>query len=555
MSVRDAPTQSTNHPYPEAIPPTLVAHLAEHLGVAPLDAYNTALLEHVHPPAWVNPTPKDRYHLVVVGAGTGGLVTAAIAAGLGARVALIERRLMGGDCLNVGCVPSKALIRAARSWHEASTSAAMFGGPRVGDPRSGDFSAAMERMRRVRAELSEIDGAPRYASLGVDVFLGSATFTAPDAIEIDGARLRFRRAVVATGARAAMPSVEGLTNMGFYTNETIFNLTTRPERLLVVGGGPIGCELAQTFARLGSRVTVLQSAARILPRDEADAAAVVHRAMERDGVTIITSAMVTRAQQIGSETVLHYTIAGPPAGGMNAGGMNAAPTTTTAGVPHSVAGDAILVAAGRAPNVEGLGLEAAGIAFTPQGITVDDHLRNTTNARVYAIGDVASRYHFTHVADAQARLVVQNALFFGRKKASALVIPWCTYTTPELAHVGHTRESAAAAGIRVDTVTVPLTSVDRAVLDGEAEGFLSVHTRRGTDRIVGATLVAEHAGESISELTVAITNGVGLTRVGAAIHPYPTQAEAIRKAADAWRRRKLTPMAKRVFGLFFRIVR
>jgi len=505
--------------------------LSERFGISPLDTYNERLLANVHPIPWTNPTPKGVYHLVVIGGGTGGLVTAAIAAALGARVALVERHLMGGDCLNVGCVPSKALIRASRSWHEASTSAARFGGPRVAGP--GDFGAAMERLRRVRSDLSDVDSAQRFKSLGADVFLGSGSFTAPDALEVDGTRLRFRRVVLATGARPAVPPVQGLADVGYVTNETVFNLTARPERLLVIGCGPIGCELAQAFARLGSRVTMLQRSPRILPRDEPDAASVVHRSLERDGVAIICGATVSRAEHSESEKVLHYTVGG---------------------VSQSVSGDEILVAAGRAPQVEGMGLEAAGVAFTARGVTVDDHLR-TTNRRVYAVGDVASKYPFTHAADAHARIVVQNALLFGRKRVSALVMPWCTYTSPELAHVGHSSESAKHAGIAVDTVTVPLTSVDRAVLDGEDEGFLSVHLRRGSDRLVGATLVAEHAGDLIGELSVSLTNRLSLGQVGAAIHPYPTQAEVFRKAADAWRRRRFTPLAKRVFKMFFRVYR
>lgn len=504
---------------------------AERFGISPLDTYNERLFANVHPATWVNPTPKRRYHLVVIGGGTGGLVTAAIAAGLGARVALVERHLMGGDCLNVGCVPSKAIIRASRSWHEASTSSARFGGPRVAD--AGDFGAAMERLRRVRSELSETDGAQRFTSLSVDVFLSAARFTAPDALEVDGVPLPFRRVVLASGSRAALPAVEGLADVGYVTNETVFNLTTRPKRLLVIGGGPIGCELAQAFARMGSRVTILQHGARILPRDESDAASVVQRSLERDGVAIVFGATLSRADRNESEKVLHYTVEG---------------------TAQSVAGDEILVAAGRVPQIEGMGLEAAGVAFTARGVTVDDHLR-TTNRRVYAVGDVASKHQFTHAADAHARLVVQNALFFGRKRVSALVMPWCTYTSPELAHVGHSPESARQAGIAVDTVTVPLTSVDRAVLDDEDEGFLSVHLRRGTDRLAGATLVAGNAGDLIGEFSVALTNRLTLAQVGAAIHPYPTQAEVFRKAADSWRRRKLTPMAKRMFRLFFGVYR
>jgi len=500
--------------------------------VEPFDRYNQELVANVHPADWVNPVPRERYHLVVIGAGTAGLVTASIAAGLGARVALVERYLMGGDCLNVGCVPSKGMISAARSWQAAADSRGRFGGPALGG--GGDFAAVMTRMRRLRAGLSRVDGAPRYRDLGVDVFLGDGRFTARDTLTVDGRVLRFRRAVIATGARAAIPPIPGLEETGYLTNETVFTLTELPRRLTVIGAGPIGCELAQAFARLGAAVTVIDQGARVLPRDDSDAAAIVERAMEALGVRVLHRAVVTRAERRGPECVVHVEIAGRA---------------------EAIACDQLLVAVGRAPNVEGLGLEAAGVAVGLRGVTVDDRLR-TSNPRIFAVGDICSKYQFTHAADATARLVVANALFFGigGGKASRLVMPWVTYTTPEVAHVGLPAADAMAAGARVQTITVPLQQVDRAVLDGEDDGFLRVHLERGSDRILGATLVAEHAGEMIGEITLAITAGLGLARIGAAIHPYPTQSEVFRKAADGWRRARLTPRAKRVFAAFFRLI-
>lgn len=523
----------------------------------PFDAHDRELVANVHPPDWKNPEPQDRYHLVVIGAGTGGLVTAAGAASLGAKVALVERNLMGGDCLNVGCVPSKGVIRAARGWASARGARADFGGPEaVGE---GDFAAAMERMRRLRARLSPMDGAARFRDLGVDVFLGSARFEGPDAVRVDAgggaageggghgggvaaareasgaARLRFRRAVIATGARAAAPPIEGLEEAGYLTNETVFTLTERPARLAVIGAGPIGCELAQAFARLGSRVEMLDQGEHMLPREDPDAAAIVQRALERDGVRYAPGVKIARAERGASGRVLHY---------------------TREGRTERLEVDEILVGAGRAPNVEGLGLDAAGVRFSRRGVDVDPWLR-TSNRRVYAAGDVCSRYKFTHVADAHARKVIANALFFGLGggRVDRLVVPWCTYTSPEVAHAGLYAREAAAAGYKVDTVTVPLDEVDRAVLDGGTDGFLRVHLKKGGDRILGATLVSEHAGETISELTVAIQSGLGLGRVGSAIHPYPTQAEVIRRAADALRRRRLTPRTRRLFDLFFRLLR
>ena len=488
------------------------------------------LMANVQPADWVNPVPQSRYDLVVVGAGTGGLVTAAGAAGLGAKVALIEAHRMGGDCLNVGCVPSKGVIAAARAW-QAAGDAEKFGGPGVGG--TGDFGAAMERMRRLRADLSVVDSVSRFTGLGVDVFLGRGRFTGRDQVEVDGQTLRFRRAVIATGARAAAPPLPGLADAGYLTNETIFSLTTLPPRLLVLGAGPIGCEMAQSFARFGSRVTVIDRAPRILHRDDPDAAAVVHHALVRDGVTIALGSMVEQVERRGAETTVTYSIDG---------------------VRHTVSGDALLVAVGRKPNVEDVGLEGAGVQYDPQGVVIDDRLR-TSNRRIFAVGDVCSKLQFTHSADFQARLVLANALFFGRGRNSALVIPWATYTSPEVAHVGITVEDAARDGVRLDTVTVPLHDVDRAVLEGETDGFLRVHLRQGTDRILGVTIVDSHAGELIGEACLAVTNRLRIGALGRTIHPYPTRAEAYRKAADQWRRGKLTPMVRRILGLWFRAFR
>ncbi len=498
----------------------------------PADEFNQTLVSHLHPDDWTNPVPKDRYHLVVIGAGPGGLICAAGAAGLGAKVALIERGLMGGDCLNVGCIPSKAVIRAARGWHDAQRAHEQFGGPAVSG--AGDFGEAMARMRRLRAHLSRHDSVRRFRDeLGVDVFLGHGRFAGPDAVEVDGHRLHFRRAVIATGARAAALPTPGLEETGYLTNETVFSLTDRPEHLLVIGAGPIGCELAQSFARFGARVTVLDQADHILPREDPDAAHVVERAMIRDGVEYVSNVKITAAERRGDTRVLR---------------------AERDGREVTFEGDQILVAVGRTPNIDGLGLEAAGVAIERRRVKVDDRLR-TANKRVYAVGDVCSAYPFTHTADAQARIVIANALFFGRGRASRLVVPWCTYTSPEIAHVGLYEAPAQQAGYQVDTITVPLADVDRAVIDGDDEGFLRVHLKQGTDRILGATLVAEHAGDMIGELALAITAKTGLGAIGRTIHPYPTTGEVIRKAADAWRRRKLTPRTKRLFELFFRLVR
>ncbi|HEY0036728.1 MAG TPA: mercuric reductase [Longimicrobium sp.] len=501
--------------------------------VQPLDSHNRRLLENVHPTTWTNPTPpKGGYHLVVVGAGTAGLVTAAIGAAVGARVALIERALMGGDCLNVGCVPSKALLAAARSWHATRESAGRYGGPAAGG--DGDFAAVMARMRRIRADLSPVDGAARFRDqIGVDVYLGDARFVSNDAVEVDGKRLRFHRAVIATGGRAAVPEVAGLAGSGYLTNETFYSLTERPEHLAILGGGPIGCEMAQAVARLGGRVTLIESGDRLLKNDDPDAGEVVGAALRRDGVEVLLGARVESVRADGAGKTLRI---------------------SREGAVWTVAASHLLVAAGRAPNVEGLGLERAGVGVGKHGVTIDERMR-TSNPRVYAIGDVASKFKFTHAADAQARMVVRNALFFGRGRVADLVIPWCTYTSPEVAHVGISPDEVRQRGDQVQTITIQMEEVDRARLEGTTEGFFRVHLKAGSDTILGATLVGEHAGDLITQVTQAMTAGIGLGKLGDVIYPYPTTAEVIRKAADAWRRGKLTPTAKKAFGLFFKLVK
>jgi pyruvate/2-oxoglutarate dehydrogenase complex dihydrolipoamide dehydrogenase (E3) component len=495
----------------------------------PLDQHNRALLSNVHPSDWANPKPAARYNLVVVGGGTAGLVAAAGAAGLGAKVALVERELLGGDCLNVGCVPSKALIRAARAAADVRN-AAKFGVRTEGAPII-DFEAVMERMRALRAQLSPHDSAARFRELGVDVFLGEGRFSSPESLEVAGSTLRFARACIATGARAAIPPTPGLAEAGFLTNETVFTLTALPPRIAILGGGPIGCELAQAFARFGSRVHLVEKAPQLLAREDRDAAERVQRALVSDGVKLHLGSKLAEVRKHHRSKVL---------------------VLDGDGALTELEVDEILVGVGRTPNVEGLGLEAAGVEYDRRsGVKVDDSLR-TTAPRIYAAGDVASAYKFTHMADALARIVIQNALFFGRARASKLIVPWCTYTDPQIAHVGVYPREAEERGIALDTFTVELDGIDRAVLDGEVEGMLKVHVARGSDRILGATLVARHAGESISEITLAMKAGVGLRHIAGTIHPYPTQAEAIKRAGDQFQRTRLTPRVKRLMTALLR---
>lgn len=490
----------------------------------PLDDHNLLLQRHTHPVDWKNPDPSGRYNLVVIGAGPAGLVAAAGAAGLGAKVALIERGLMGGDCLNVGCVPSKALIRCAHAAADVRD-AARFGVHVTGEPRI-DFGAVMERMRRLRAGLSHHDSMARFTELGIDVFLGEAAFDGRHSVVVSGQRLMFSRALIATGARAIAPPIEGLEEAGYLTNETVFSLTELPPRLAVVGAGPIGCEMAQAFARLGSRVTLIEAGLQIMPREEEEAAKIVHDALIRDGVMIVCGGKAASIETEGSERILHLICHGEK---------------------RDLRVDAVLIGVGRAPNVEHLGLAAAGVEYDiKQGVRVNDYLQ-TTNPRIYAAGDVASVYKFTHAADAMARIVLRNALFFGRERVSALVVPWCTYTDPEVAHVGLTEQEAEQRGVAIESISVRLDTVDRAVLDGELEGFARIHLKKGTDQILGATLVSRRAGETISEITAIMVAGKGLSTLARTIHPYPTQAEIIKKVADAYNRRKLTPTLKRLF--------
>ncbi len=501
--------------------------------VSPMDQNNQALLENAHPSDWVNPEPAETYNLVVIGAGPGGLVAAAGAAGMGAKVALVEQHLMGGDCTNVGCVPSKCMIRSARAAAEVRKAGEF--GVQVPDGVAVDFEFVMERMRRLRAQISKNESVERFTEMGVDVFLGEGRFIDDRTIEVGDKKLKFHNAVIATGARAVHPTdVEGAGQTGFLTNETVFNLTQLPPRLVVFGAGPIGCELGQTFARFGSQVTILQSRGQFLPREDPDAAAIIQRAFEKEGIQIQLNARTYKMEKKNGEKVIYY---------------------RQDGKECSVSCDEVLIGAGRQPNVDNINLESVAVEYdTRKGIKVDKTLQ-TTNSRIYAIGDVCSPYKFTHTADASARVVVQNALFPSHKKLTINAIPWCTYTDPEIAHVGMYERDAVEKGIEVQTFVQPLDEVDRAIADGETQGMVKVHVEKGHDRILGATVVATHAGEMINELTLAIIHKIGLGKISSVIHPYPTQAEAIHKVADAYNRTRLTPRVKSLSSKWLAVTR
>jgi len=496
--------------------------------VEPMDEHNQKLLDYTQPSDWTNPTSDGPYNLVVIGAGTAGLVSAAGSVGLGAKVALIERSLMGGDCLNYGCVPSKGLIRSATAWANVRD-AGQYGIPTDGAPRP-DFSQVMERMRKLRAEISHVDSAQRFKDLGVDVYQGEGKFTGPRTIEVGGQTLTFKKAVIATGARASAPPIPGLDRVDYLTNETLFNLTELPPRLTVLGAGPIGCEMAQSFQRFGSKVNLLELADHILSKEDPDAAEVVQQSLRSDGVNLVLGvATISKVSQ--SESGIRITY-----------------QDRITGEERSVESDALLVAVGRKPNIDTLNLDSVGVESDPRkGITVNDKLQSS-NANIYAAGDVASKYQFTHAADFLARTVIGNALFMGRAKASSLVIPWATYTDPQIAHVGLTEHMAKEQGVDIDTYSIEMNDVDRAILDGETEGLVKIHTVKGKDKILGATIVARHAGDMIGELVMAMKNNIGLGGIASVIHPYPTQAEAIRRVGDQYNRTRLTPMVKKLMS-------
>ena len=477
------------------------------------------LLANVRPLEWQNPTPRGRYHFLVIGAGPAGLVAARAAAALGAKVALIERYRLGGDCLNNGCVPSKTLIRTARVYAEMRN--ALSFGATPPDAVRVDFPAAMERMRRIRARISRVDSASRLTNEGIDLYFGNARFVGRDSIDVGGTRLRFKKALIATGSRSIASTIPGLAEAAYLTNESVFDLTELPPSLLVIGGGPLGCELAQAFCRFGARTIIVHDEPLFLPKEERDAAQMVSAALARDGVEIHLNSTVVNVRTDGARKLVEL---------VNDGNQ------------MIIEVDQILTGIGRAPAVQGLDLEAAGVTYDDiAGIHVDDFLR-TSNRCIYAAGDVCLEHKFTDSAEASARIVVQNALFLGRKRMSALTIPWCTYTDPEIAHVGLYVKQARQRNIPVKTFTVPMHDVDRAIADGEEEGFVKIHVREGSDTILGATIVARHAGDMINSISLAMVAGIGLRTLSRVIHTYPTQAGAIKQAANAYTRTRLTPL-------------
>ena len=477
----------------------------------PDDVHNERTISQGHPPNWQNPRGGD-YDLVVIGGGPAGLIAADVAAAAGHHVAMTERRLTGGTCVHFGCTPSKALIRCTRAVHEARRGTDFGFG--LSSPPHVDFSKVMERVRRIRSMSSALDAVQVAADAGVHVYLGQTTFVKPNAVTVDGRELRFKKAVIATGTRPEAPALDGLNESEYLTNETVFSLTELPRKLVVFGGGPLGSELAQAFRRLDSEVDLVHSRNSLLTKDEPEAGEVLRRQFEREGIGLHCGFRAVRA-------------------------ANGRLTIEGNAEMRQLEYDKILMGIGRKANVEDLGLEAANIRVRDGGVEDDENLR-TNNPNVYAAGDVAFPEKYTHAARATARLCVANALDGANRTARDLVIPHCTYTDPEVATVGLTPVRAAEQGIVLETHRLELAKVERAFIDGEEEGFAALYTRKSSPEIVGATLVAAHAGEMISELTLAITNKLTMQALAETVHCYPTQAEVFQRIALSYKPARMT---------------
>jgi pyruvate/2-oxoglutarate dehydrogenase complex dihydrolipoamide dehydrogenase (E3) component len=502
------------------------------------------------------------YNVVVIGAGTAGLVTAAGTAGLGGRVALIERNLMGGDCLNFGCVPSKALISSARLIQQIRES------EKWGLDRQSPqfvFENVFERMRERRAKIAPNDSRERFESLGVDVFRGEARFVSPHEIEIHESpaplatasssvgeqssspgrsgvalqgqpkRLHAKNFVIATGSRAVIPKIEGIDKVPYFTNETIFDeLKEKPESMIVLGGGPIGCELGQALSRLGVKITIVEYVPQILGPEDVDVGQFMQKRFEAEGIIVQHCTEATRVSMRDGLITLEG---------------NYKPTGATEGSPVQFTADALLLAVGRCPMMKALNLEAAAVKYTSNGVEVNDYLQ-TSQPHIYAAGDIANRLKFTHTADYTARVVIRNIVMplqFLRQKVDWSVVPWCTYTNPEVAHVGLGEKGAWQKKVAYDLFIVPLEEVDRAVVESEDAGFAKILTAKGSDKILGATIVAPHAGDLLHEFVLAMKAGIGLGTIASTIHAYPTFAELARKAGDKYNKTRLTPRAKKIF--------
>ncbi len=464
----------------------------------------------------------QRYDLIAVGGGTAGLVSAAGAAGVGARVALIERDRMGGDCLWTGCVPSKALIACANSAHSAR-SAQRFGvdaHPRI------DFARSIQWVHAARERIAPNDSPERFRSLGVDVITGHARLLGGGAVEVNSGRIEGRNIVIATGSAPAIPPIPGLANVDYHTTESIFEISRLPAELTIIGAGAIGMELGQAFARLGSRVRILESSATLLPREDHELVAMLHERLVADGIELLLGATVQGVSREGARITVECERQGTGA--------------------LSIRSDALLVAAGRQARTSDLGLEAAGVQVTSRGVVVDDRLRTTARG-IWAAGDVTGGPLFTHVADYQARLVVRNALFPLTAKADYRAIPWVTFTDPELAHVGLTeREATERFGSGVRVWRKDFADLDRAITDGQGGMVKIVSDARG--RILGGHILGPRAGSMIGEIALAMQHGLPVRALANLVHAYPTYSDAIRQASLGFDKARFTGRVKAIAG-------
>lgn len=473
--------------------------------------------------------PKTEFDLCVIGGGSGGLVAAAGAATLGANVALVEKHRLGGDCLWTGCVPSKALLQSAKVAHLART-AHRYGLP--GHSPRVDIGQVMDRVNSVIAAVEVHDNPQRFRDMGIEVIFGAGRFTDPHLFEVDGRRLTAKNFVIATGSRPAVPPIAGLADVPFLTNETVFTLREPVPRLLVLGGGPIGVEMAQAFARLGSEVTLIERGPQLLPVEDRDAAAVVERRLRAEGVNVLLDSETLEVSGQTGDLQLIFK-------------QHARATLT-------VHGSHLLLATGRRANSESLGLDAAGVRLDERGYIRTDPRLRTTAKHIYACGDVTGPYLFTHMAEHQAGVVLRHALFHLPAKVEKRVIPWCTYSDPEVARVGLSENQARQQGITHQVYTFPFHDIDRAQTDGETDGFAKIITGP-QGKLLGATLVGPHAGELIHEHVLALALGRKAKDLSGVIHIYPTLAQINRRVADQRLKAGLTPRAKKWLKRIFRL--
>lgn len=487
--------------------------------------------------------PTD-YDLIVLGGGAAGLTASGVGASFGARTLMVEQARLGGDCTWYGCVPSKALLSAAHAAHSAQKAGEF--GIRTGEV-SADFSEVMAGVHALREHIYEEADAPEiYENMGIDVKQGTARFTNPRTIEISSEetteRFSARRFIIATGGRAFIPPIKGLRDAHCLTNETIFEQTEQPRRLMVLGAGPIGTEMAQAFRRLGSEVTVIDRESRILFRDDEELAGMLQARLEEEGVRYVLNANVSSVRKNGDGTDVLIESGGTPGGNPE---------------PLVLHGDALLVAAGRKPNVAALNLEAAGVAYDARGIEVDDRCR-TSRSGIYAVGDVTGRFAFTHMSEHMAKVAAMNALLRAPAKIDAAHLPWTTYADPELAHVGATEDALRATGKKYETLRFPYEKIDRAITEREAYGMIKVHARPRDGKILGASILGARGGDLICELALAMRRGVSLRHISDAIHPYPSYGLGVRRAADQWYIKRYSPalirVLKRLFGYRGRVL-